>query len=68
MLKNYYAPDEDMHEIPIENFVADIFDGEAVIEIQTRSFQNMRRKRRISAVVPVTIVYPIPHEVASLDG
>ena len=42
VLKNYYAPDEDMHEIPIENFVADIFDGEAVIEIQTRSFQNMR--------------------------
>ena len=27
VLKNYYAPDEDMHEIPIENFVADIFDG-----------------------------------------
>ena len=25
VLKNYYAPDTDMHEIPIENFVADIF-------------------------------------------
>mgnify|MGYP000479610337 FL=1 len=24
VLKNYYAPDTDMHEIPIENFVADI--------------------------------------------
>lgn len=27
VLKNYYAPDTDMHEIPIENFVADIFYG-----------------------------------------
>ena len=27
VLKNYYAPDTDMHEIPIENFVADIFTG-----------------------------------------
>ncbi len=54
VLKNYYAPDEDMHEIPIENFVADIFDGEAVIEIQTRSFQNMRRK--LAAFLPL---YPV---------
>ena len=62
VLKNYYAPDEDMHEIPIENFVADIFDGEAVIEIQTRSFQNMRRKlAAFLPLYPVTIVYPIPH-------
>ena len=61
VLKNYYAPDEDMHEIPIENFVADIFDGEAVIEIQTRSFQNMRRKlAAFLPLYPVTIVYPIP--------
>ena len=51
-----------MHEIPIENFVADIFDGEAVIEIQTRSFQNMRRKlAAFLPLYPVTIVYPIPH-------
>ena len=62
VLKNYYAPDEDMHEIPIENFVADIFDGEAVIEIQTRSFQNMRRKlAAFLPLYPVTTVYPIPH-------
>ena len=27
VMKNYYAPDTDMHEIPIENFVADIFTG-----------------------------------------
>ena len=32
VLKNYYAPDTDMHEIPIENFVADIFTGTEIIE------------------------------------
>ena len=31
VLKNYYAPDTDMHEIPIENFVADIYTGSVTI-------------------------------------
>lgn len=62
VLKNYYAPDTDMHEIPIGNFVADIYTGSEIIEIQTRAFNNMRRK--LAAFLPeypVTIVYPIPH-------
>ena len=44
VLKNYYAPDPDMHEIPIENYVADIYTGKEIIEIQTRSFDKMRKK------------------------
>ena len=62
VLKNYYAPDDDMHEIPIENYVADIYTGTEIIEIQTRAFDKMRRK--LDAFLPeypVTIVYPIPH-------
>jgi len=63
VLKNYYAPDTDMHEIPIENFVADIFTGTEIIEIQTRAFNVMRRKlETFLQYYPVTIVYPIPHE------
>lgn len=62
VLKNYYAPDTDMHEIPIENFVADIYTGSEIIEIQTRSFHVMRRKLgAFLPLYPVTIVYPIPH-------
>jgi len=63
VLKNYYAPDEDMHEIPIENYVADIYTGTEIIEIQTRSMDRMRKK--LEAFLPlysVTIVYPIPRE------
>ena len=62
VLKNYYAPDTDMHEIPIENYVADIYTGSEIIEIQTRSFDRMRKKLdAFLPLYPVTIVYPIPH-------
>ena len=51
VLKNYYAPDVDMHEIPIENFVADIYTGTEIIEIQTRSFNTMEKK--LAAFLPL---------------
>lgn len=61
VLKNAYAPDEDMHEIPIENYVADIYTGTEIIEIQTRQFNKMRNKLSVFLpLYPVTIVYPIP--------
>ena len=63
VLKHYYAPDEDMHEIPIENYVADIYTGTEIIEIQTRSMDRMRKKLEVFLpLYPVTIVYPIPRE------
>lgn len=62
VLKNAYAPDEDMHEIPIENFVADIYTGTEIVEIQTRQFNKMRRKlEAFLPLYPVTIVYPIAY-------
>jgi hypothetical protein len=63
ILKNYYEPDEENQEIPIENYVADIFSDGGIMEIQTRQFNRMRNK--LSAFLPlypVTIVYPIPRE------
>jgi len=63
VLKNYYAPDEDTHEIYVENCVADIYTGVDIIEIQTRSFDRMRTKLdRFLPLYPVTIVYPIPYK------
>lgn len=62
ILKLYYAPDTDMHEIPIENYVADIYTGSEIVEIQTRQFNKMRDKlTAFLKLYPVTIVYPIPH-------
>ena len=44
ILKNYYEPDEDHQEIPIENYVADIYTDGEIIEIQTAQFNRMREK------------------------
>lgn len=63
ILKNYYQPDEDHQEIPIENYVADIYNDGEIIEIQTRHFDKMRSKLScFLPLYPVTIVYPIPRE------
>ena len=63
ILKNYYEPDEDKQEIPIENYVADIYADGQIIEIQTRNFNVMRDKlKAFLPLYPVTIVYPIPRE------
>ena len=44
ILKNYYEPDVDKQEIPIGNYVADIFTGQEIIEIQSAGFGKMRDK------------------------
>ncbi len=63
ILKNYYEPDEDRQEIPIEKYVADIYANGKIIEIQTRQFNKMRNKlTAFLPLYPVTIVYPIPFE------
>lgn len=62
IMKYYYAPNPAYHERKVGSFVADIMvDGE-ILEIQTRAFQNLRRK--LEAFLPehdVTIIYPIAH-------
>jgi hypothetical protein len=62
ILKNFYEPDEDKQEIPIDKFVADIYADGKIIEIQTAQFQRMREK--LSIFLPlyqVTVVYPIAY-------
>ncbi len=63
ILKNFYEPDEDKQEIPIDRFVADIFNGQEIIEIQTAQFNRMREKLKcFLQKYPVTIVYPVARE------
>ncbi|MBQ9438240.1 MAG: hypothetical protein IJU50_07890 [Lachnospiraceae bacterium] len=62
-LKEYFCPDQSMHEVPVRGYVADIFTGEEIIEIQTRHFDKLKGK--LSAFLPaypVTIVYPVSME------
>ena len=61
ILKDYYAPDKEMQEIPVSGYVADIFTGTEIIEIQTANFNKLRDKLTVFlAEYPVTVVYPIP--------
>lgn len=60
VLKNFYEPDTTHQEIRVGRFVADIKKDNEIIEIQTRSFNNMRKKlAQFLELYHVTIVYPI---------
>lgn len=62
VLKNYLSPDDKYHEVRVNGFIADICTETNIIEIQTRSFDKLRRKlQAFLSQYPVTIVYPIPH-------
>lgn len=62
VFKYYEDPDEDHHEIPIEGYIADIFTGSGIIEIQNGNFGKMREKlETFLPLWPVRIVYPLPH-------
>lgn len=62
VLKLAYEPDEDCHEVPVEGFIADIYNDGHIIEIQNGNFGKLRPK--LAAFLPlyqVTVVLPIPH-------
>lgn len=62
VLKYYYSPNICLHEQKVSGYIADIFTGSQIIEIQTRNFNTLRRK--LDVFLPdyeVTIVYPIAH-------
>lgn len=62
VLKEYYAPNLDDHEIPIEGYVADIYVNDTIIEIQNGNFNKIRAKlERFLPLYPVTVVYPMPY-------
>lgn len=62
VVKNYIEPDSSNHEIKIESFYADIINDQGIIEIQTASFDRLRKKLKILLDFnPITIVFPICH-------
>lgn len=61
ILKKYIENDTSMHEQKLGSFVADIYDGERITEIQTRNFFGLKKKLPVFlAAAPVTVVYPLP--------
>lgn len=62
VMKLYYEPNMDYHEIPMEGYIADIYTGDRIIEIQNGNFNRLRPKlAAFLPLYPVTVVLPIPH-------
>ena len=62
-LKYYYEPDATLHEREAFGFVADIFNEEGIIEIQTHNLFAMKRKLSVYLErTNVTLVHPIVRE------
>lgn len=59
VLKTMITPDTSLHEQRVGSMIADVFDGEQVYEIQTRSLFPMAKKlERLLPLYPVTLVIP----------
>lgn len=60
VLKYYFEPDDKKHEIPIGKKIADIFNGEDIIEIQTKQLNRLRPKLdEFLLNYHVTVVHPV---------
>jgi len=60
-LKAYYQPDTRFWEQKVGRFVADIYDGRTIIEIQTGNFAALREKLACytEAGIPAKVVFPL---------
>ncbi len=60
LLKLFYEPCRDYHEVPFEGYVADILNSKGITEIQTVGFRNLFGKLTVFLKShPVTVVYPV---------
>ena len=59
-LKRFYAKDASCTEVPVGRFVADVFDGQRIVEIQTGQFARLVSKLCFFLErYPVTVVHPM---------
>ena len=62
-LKFYIDPDPTKHEVKIGRSIADVYNADGIFEIQTRSFNALRKKlEAFLKVERVTVVYPVAAE------
>lgn len=62
IVKDFYAGNDDYKEVPINGYVADIYNGERIIEIQNGNFYKMRDK--LASFLPdyhVDLVLPMQY-------
>lgn len=61
VLKTYFDPCADHHEVKAGRFVADVRNEAGFVEIQTRQLFRLKKKlETFLEMAPVTVVYPVP--------
>lgn len=61
VLKNYFEPYTENHEIKLGSFYADVVGENGIIEVQTRNLYKLKEKLMyFLAVARVTLVFPLP--------
>ena len=59
-IKSRIEPDVSCHEIKVGSFIADIYTGGRIIEVQTRGLWHLERKlNEFLKFAPVTLVHPV---------
>jgi hypothetical protein len=59
-IKSRLSPDPATHEVRLGPYVADIYTGDRIFEVQTGQFYRLKNKlSTFLAACPVTVVYPI---------
>lgn len=62
IMKHYFEPSNDYHEVPYNGYICDIKREDRITEIETSGFSGLSDK--LAAFLPdcrVNLVYPIPH-------
>lgn len=60
LLKRCYASESAHQEVPLGRYIADVYDGERIVEIQTGGMARLLPKlREFLTIAPVTVVYPM---------
>ncbi|MBO6138253.1 MAG: hypothetical protein J6O71_06530 [Lachnospiraceae bacterium] len=60
IIKRYLEGNTRFHEVPLGDYIADVYNGSHIYEIQTRNFGSLKNKLSIFlTIAPVTVVYPV---------
>lgn len=63
VIKQYIEPNPEKREVKVGQWVADVLNDEGITEIQTRSYEKLRKKLPdLLDTSPVTVVLPLPHK------
>ena len=60
IIKRYLESNTRFHEVRLGDYIADVYNGSHIYEIQTRNFGSLKSKLPIFLeIAPVTVVYPV---------